>query len=65
MKQIKFLILTLLITLTSVANAHPGHDHSHWMSDFLHAMFYASLAIAIGSGGYVLLKSLARKTQKW
>lgn len=64
MKRIQLILLTMMMNFVCVAHAHPGHDHSHWMSDFLHAMFYASLAIAIGTGGYVIFKCLTRKTLK-
>lgn len=41
-----FITLSLFVFLTSTALAHPGHDHSDWLSEVIHASFYISLSLA-------------------
>ncbi|EAQ67454.1 hypothetical protein MED121_16044 [Marinomonas sp. MED121] len=46
------ILLSKLIALTglvsSTAFAHPGHDHSHWLSDPIHALtLVAILGVAV------------------
>lgn len=44
-KLIKAVSGSSLLALSSVAAAHPGHDHGHWLSDPIHAL----TALAIGA----------------
>ncbi len=39
-----------LLTLSTEVLAHPSHDHSHWSSPAVHAMFAAALVVAVGAG---------------
>lgn len=36
-----------LMLVSSIAAAHPGHDHASWESPLIHTLFYAAIA-AIG-----------------
>lgn len=42
----QFWLLTLLVSLISPAFGHSGHDHSHFLSDAIHFVFYASMIAA-------------------
>lgn len=58
-----FLRLQLVIVtamFSSVLYAHPGHDHHHWTSFFLHVLFYASLAAAVAACGFAFYKAVVR-----
>lgn len=49
-KHVKIVSLVGLL-FSSNALAHAGHDHSHWSSEVLHFLTYASiLAVAAGLG---------------
>jgi len=64
MKPNKLILTAFLITYTTAVSAHPGHDHSHWMSIVLHFMFYASLASAVGIATYAAYKNVSIKSHK-
>ena len=40
---IQCVIFTLLLIPSFYSFSHPGHEHSHWTSDFLHTGYYVSL----------------------
>lgn len=62
MKTSQKLILVGSAMLTSMSvSAHSGHDHSHWSSDLLHAMFYLSLAAAAGALAFATKKYANKK----
>jgi len=48
--------MLFMFVLSQPALAHAGHDHSHWSSNFLHILFYASIAAVIAGIGYALFK---------
>ncbi|WOD08069.1 hypothetical protein [Marinomonas sp. GJ51-6] len=39
------LFVTCCLAVSQIAQAHPGHDHSHWMSGFIHLV----TILAVGS----------------
>ncbi len=47
MKNALLIIVTLCTTIAQSALAHPGHDHSHWLSPALHVTASTLLASAI------------------
>ncbi|MBL4631286.1 MAG: hypothetical protein JKY14_09075 [Paraglaciecola sp.] len=53
--------LGALSLLSTAASAHDGHDHSHWMSDSLHILFYGSLASVVAAVSLVVIKHLKNK----
>jgi len=61
------LLTTAAIAITSVsagALAHPGHDHGHWSSPALHAVFFLALAaLAAGAGLWALRRSRRQRAQ--
>jgi hypothetical protein len=36
--------------------AHPGHDHSHWLSNPIHALSVLAAAAIIGTAVYAIAK---------
>lgn len=62
MSKIRTVIYTGALSLLSAsAIAHEGHDHSHWMSDSLHVLFYGSLLSLLAAGCLVVLKHVTAK----
>lgn len=49
----RLFISLMALVFSSVAVAHPGHDHSHWISNFVHLGFALSIAGAIGLGVFL------------
>lgn len=50
--------------LPTVALAHPGHDHAHWLSAPAHALLLLGI-IAIGAGiGWILLRQRRRAVMR-
>ncbi|MED5235119.1 hypothetical protein WE348_02615 [Alteromonas macleodii] len=41
---------------SSGAFAHAGHDHEHWTSGVMHALFYASLVGCAAACGFAAYK---------
>lgn len=50
MKKIVCLAPAALAVMASTVHAHPGHDHSHWSSTGIHALFYIALGAATVAG---------------
>ena len=51
---------------SSGAFAHAGHDHEHWTSGVMHALFYASLvgcAVACGFAAYKYFNAKKRSAK--
>lgn len=64
MKTLKSAVQTLcLLLFTTHALAHSGHDHSHWTSDLLHILFYASIAGVIAAISYMLIKRKSKTSR--
>jgi len=58
----------MLIFTSSAVFAHPGHDHESWTSNFVHILFYCSLAagaVCIGFAAYKLIIRNASKVKAW
>lgn len=53
------LLLSFTFAMSQVAYAHPGHDHSHWMSNPIHMLTIFSVAGVIVSG--LLYKQFFRR----
>lgn len=49
------------LVISQMVFAHPGHDHSHWMSGFIH--FVTVLAIGSVIVGGVVYKQYFRRRQ--
>lgn len=47
--------------LSTAANAHEGHDHTHWASDSLHLLFYGSLISVLAATALVVVKYMKNK----
>jgi len=52
-----------LMLLSTVAVAHPGHDHAAWESPLLHTLFYGAIA-AIGVAAVARVIKAKRKADK-
>ncbi|ETX11261.1 hypothetical protein MUS1_10670 [Marinomonas ushuaiensis DSM 15871] len=52
-------LLSFFFVMSQVVQAHPGHDHSHWMSNTIHMLSIFSVAALI-VGGFVY-KQLVRR----
>jgi len=64
MKSIYVAILACVsLAMSQLALAHPGHDHSHWMSEFIHVATVLSIGAVIVAG-VVYKQSLRRKSSK-
>ncbi|MCE2029844.1 hypothetical protein [Sessilibacter corallicola] len=53
--------LLLLIALVSPVSAHPGHDHSHWLSPAMHSVYFISillLSACLAWGAVLLFKKV-------
>lgn len=57
----KLLLFIAVLSISTSANAHPGHDHGHWMSGLLHTLFYASLIAAAAACLYAVKKTLTKR----
>lgn len=53
--MLKKLALLTSGTFSSLAVAHPGHDHSYWTSDIIHALTIAAI-IGISTVGIFLYR---------
>ncbi|AMJ93328.1 hypothetical protein AVL56_02745 [Alteromonas stellipolaris] len=51
-----------LALTSSPAFAHAGHDHGDWSSQFLHGLFYLSLAAVGAACVFAGYKAFSRKT---
>lgn len=49
-----FAVFTALVT--SLALAHPGHDHSSWTAPLIHAIWLLPLVLAVGVVAYFIHK---------
>ena len=62
MKTLNKLALTAgLATTASQVLAHPGHDHSHWLSTMVHIGFYGAMILGGVLGAIALTKLLKEK----
>jgi hypothetical protein len=58
---IQCVIFTLLLSPSFYSFSHPGHEHSHWSSDFLHTAYYVSLFALLSTGVFLLTKVMIKK----
>lgn len=59
------LLLAAMCTLLSpLAIAHEGHDHNHWTSPLLHALFLLSLAAVGLACVLALYKAINRSSSR-
>jgi len=52
-------VLSALMAVSQVAQAHPGHDHSHWASNSIHLLTVLAVAAVVVVG--VAYKKSRRK----
>lgn len=64
MKNLTYTLIAALSLLASTAQAHPGHDHSHWLSNGIHSIFYLALAGVIGAVAILAIKRIKSKKQE-
>ena len=57
---IQCVIFTLLVSPSFYSFSHPGHEHSHWSSDFLHTAYYVSLFALLSIGVFLLAKVMRK-----
>lgn len=61
--MIKNVIYTfLLLAFSTTAFAHPGHDHSHWMSGAIHFLL-AGACLSVAALGVYSLKAKVRTSK--
>ena len=60
-KTLKLLTAGSLILASGIASAHPGHDHTSWLSDPIH--LFTALAIGASVAVMVWLKSTRKQAQ--
>jgi len=48
---------TLLTTMSSLATAHGGHDHSHWLSNPIHILSVIAFIAIAASATYSIKKN--------
>lgn len=53
------LLVSVFLVLSQVAQAHPGHDHSHWMSSAIHLLSVLAVSGVIVSA--VVYKQIQRR----
>ncbi|MEC9260404.1 MAG: hypothetical protein VYD53_03580 [Pseudomonadota bacterium] len=59
---LRFLFIALLaLGMSFVAQAHEGHDHSHWSSMFIHALLLLSMA----ASGLAIVFAIYRAISRW
>ncbi|WP_036533733.1 hypothetical protein [Oceanobacter kriegii] len=47
--------------LPSLALAHPGHDHGHWMSGSVHAITAVAIVAVLATGAWFVRSRLASR----
>ena len=57
---IQSVIFILLLSTSFYSFSHPGHEHSHWASDFLHTAYYVSLFGLFCIGIFLLTKVIIK-----
>lgn len=62
-KNIKLTSVVAISALSSVAIAHPGHDHSHWLSDPIHALSILAIGAVVVTAAFVSKKKLSKKSK--
>lgn len=58
------LLMTICALVSPLALAHEGHDHSHWTSPILHALFLLSLAAVGLACIFALYKAISRSSSR-
>ncbi len=65
MTKITFKIVGLALLLaTPYAAAHIGHDHGHWTSGIIHALWIGAALAVVALSVFMLKKTYYSKTQK-
>lgn len=63
MKKALAISSLLPLLLPAVAQAHPGHDHGHWMSEPIHALTVLAI-VAVGITAYGIGRSVKKKVKQ-
>jgi hypothetical protein len=58
------LFLSVCLLMSQMAQAHPGHDHSHWMSGFIHLVTVLAVGGVILGGVVAFQQNTRRKNVK-
>ena len=60
MTTLKFSLGAIMLALSGIATAHPGHDHSAWSSNLIHTSYYFVGILAL-IGISIAVKKLSNK----
>lgn len=62
----RYLASLLALVFAGTVLAHPGHDHSHWTSPAIHAVFYIGIIAMVAAGVWQYRKnrSSSKSSQK-
>ena len=58
---IQYVIFALLLSPSFYSFSHPGHEHSHWTSDYLHIAYYVSLFALLSISVFLVTKIMTKK----
>jgi len=57
---VRYLLLTSTVLFAPFANAHPGHDHVHWLSEPIHLLTLTAIAAVLVATGSVIRNSVRK-----
>ena len=61
---INYLLMVACAIISFDISAHPGHDHSHWMSGLYHTLGFIAIVISLLIAFYCLLKAYNMQSKK-
>lgn len=59
----KRMLVLMLMAVSGSAMAHPGHDHTHWLSDALHLMLVGG-SVGVFIAGCLWMRKSSSQAQK-
>lgn len=62
--MLRSVIATLAAFTSTAVLAHAGHDHSHWLSEPIHALSVVAIASIVGISVFALARKHAKQKQK-
>jgi hypothetical protein len=60
---LKSILILILALVSSIAQAHPGHDHGHWLSEPIHALTLIAI-ISVVVAGFAIRRVLNKKSEE-
>jgi hypothetical protein len=57
------MLFSCFVVMSQIAQAHPGHDHSHWSSEPIHILTMSAIGGLIVSG--LIYKQCIRRRKKF